>query len=97
MAKAVLTARPFFLCTCLCEFSSLAADKGVTAASKRAVVLQDGMRISYSPLNLGYVFMRVVHFITAQQCHLNALTVLPALTISVNITSCSIPVAKVCL
>lgn len=79
------------------SFPSLATDKGVTAASKRAVVLQDGMHISYSPLNLGYVVMRVVHFITAQQCHLNALTVLLSLKVSVNITCCSILVAKVCL
>lgn len=76
------------------SFPPLAARKGVTAASKRAVVLQDGMCLSYSPVNLEYVVMLVVHFITAQQCHLNALMVLPALTISVNITCCSTLVAK---
>lgn len=80
----------------MCVYLSfpLAARKGVTAASKRAVVLQDGMCLSYSPVNLEYVVMLVVHFITAQQCHLNALMVLPALTISVNITCCSTLVAK---
>lgn len=84
------------MCVYVC-FPPLAAHKGVTAASERAVILQDGMCLSSSPLNLGYVFMRVVHFITAQQCHLNALTVLLALKNSVNITCCSVLVAKVCL
>lgn len=99
MFKAVLTARPF-LCVCMfmyVSFPLLAVHKGVTAASKRAGVLQDGMRLSYCPLNLGYIVMRVVHVITAQQCHLSALSVLPALNISVNITCCGILVATVCL
>lgn len=86
------------MCVCVyVSFRPLAARKGVTAASKRAVVLQDGMCLSYSPVNLEYVVMLVVHFITVQQCHLNALMVLPVLKISVNITCCCILVAKVFL